>query len=122
VTEASETLNQATWNELRGSDPVEFRMLVESLLDLFRAEIPPLLQAIAETAGSGDAGAMAKAAHGVKGCAANLGAMRMAELSANLERIGRAGGCEGSRRLLKELQLEYHQVVQALEAQAASGA
>jgi len=115
--DAEACLDPARWEELRGSDPAEYQALVASLLELFQAEIPPLLQTIGTAAGASDARALSRAAHGVKGCAANLGATRLAELSARLEKSGRAGQCESATALLAELEQEYARVCDAMRAQ-----
>ncbi len=114
---ANSPLNQQTWDELRGSDPTEYEGLVQSLLELFEAEIPPLLKSIEEALPARDCETLARAAHGVKGCAANLGATHLAELSYTVEREARAGEIHDADTLLAELQAEFQRVCDAMQAE-----
>lgn len=119
VSGAAETaagpLGKASWRELCQIGSAEHQALVESLLKLFRAEVPPLLEAVRQAAAAGDAQRLSRAAHGVKGCAANLGANRLAALSATLEKSGRAGTTEGIAPLLNEIEQEFQRACRALE-------
>lgn len=117
---AERTLNPDTWNELRAGDPADFQALVESLIGLVQNEIPPLLRRITAAAGAHDWPTLAQAAHGVKGCAANLGAVRMAELSATLEKNARGASGTDAAELLAELELEFERVCAAMRAQLTS--
>ena len=116
---APSPLAQAAWRELCEIGSAEHRALVESLLKLFRAEVPPLLEAVRQAAAAGDTQRLGRAAHGVKGCAANLGANRLAALSATLEKSGRAGTTEGVAPLLAEIEQEFQRVCRALEEELA---
>lgn len=93
------------------------RSLLESLLELFRAEIPPLLETIRSAAAERNADQLCRAESGVKGCAVNLGAAQMATLSTALERKGRAGSLDDTGRLLEELEYEFERVCRAMEAE-----
>ncbi len=109
----------APWRELFAPNTPDYRAMVESLLDLFRAEIPPLLSAMRVAAAERDGDGLCRAAHGVKGCAKNLGAAQMVALSTRLEDHGRAGVLDESWRLLEELECEFKRVCQAMEGEAA---
>jgi CheY-like chemotaxis protein len=117
---AGQTLTRASWQELYEPDSAEYRSLLENLLELFRAEIPPLLEAIRSAAAERNADQLCRAAHGVKGCAINLGAVQMAALSTALERKGRAGSLDDTGRLLEELECEFKRVCRAMEAESSS--
>jgi signal transduction histidine kinase/DNA-binding response OmpR family regulator/HPt (histidine-containing phosphotransfer) domain-containing protein len=93
----------------------------KDLLDLFRADAPPLLQAMRDAADRGDARRLRESAHTLKGGAANLGARAMAAVCAELEKKGRAGNVDGAGPLLAELDRHFQDVCQALEAQTGVG-
>jgi signal transduction histidine kinase/DNA-binding response OmpR family regulator len=89
----------------------------KDLLDLFRADAPPLLLAMRDAAERGDSRKLRESAHTLKGGAANLGARALAAVCAELEKKGREGTVEGARPLLAELDRHYQEVCQALEGQ-----
>ncbi len=62
--------------------------LLAELIDLFLADSPESLQAIRAAVARGDAPALAKAAHRLKGSAQHLGAAALADCCARLERAG----------------------------------
>jgi signal transduction histidine kinase/DNA-binding response OmpR family regulator/HPt (histidine-containing phosphotransfer) domain-containing protein len=93
----------------------------KDLLDLFRADAPPLLQSMRDAAGRGDARKLRESAHTLKGGAANLGARAMAAVCAELEKQGREGNVEGAEPLLAQLDRHFQDVCQALEAQTGVG-
>lgn len=89
--------------------------LLSELLQLFRSDAEPLLQSLAQAVAEDDPEGQRRAAHGLKGAAANLGARQLAALCQELEQRGRAGTTEGARELLATVETEYPRVVQALE-------
>jgi len=97
-----------------GGVPDVFR----DLLQLFRADVPPLLAAMRAAVAAGNAEQLKQAAHSLKGAAANLGARRMSGLTAELEAIGRGGTVEGAEALSDRLDSQFRQVCDALEREA----
>ena len=91
--------------------------ILQDLLDLFEAETPPLIAKMRDAAAAGDADGLKRAAHGLKGSSSNLGARRLAALSAELERLGRDGTTEAAVPLLAQLEPEYERVRAALVAE-----
>jgi HPt (histidine-containing phosphotransfer) domain-containing protein len=88
--------------------------LVRKVVHAFLADTPARLAQMREAAGTGDAEALRKAAHGLKSSCANVGAERMAELCKELEAIGRSGDTDGARRLLNDAEVEFERVGVAL--------
>ena len=70
-----------------GGDP-EF--LVE-VVEAFLGDSPPRLEALRASLDRGEAEAVGRAAHSLKGSSGNFGAMRMQTLCADIERLARAG-------------------------------
>jgi HPt (histidine-containing phosphotransfer) domain-containing protein len=90
--------------------------VIGDLLGLFRADCRPLLAAIREAVGRGDAPGLRQAAHSLKGAASNLGASALADLCARLEAMGRAGSVAEADPLLPGVERQYDEVCAALEA------
>ena len=90
---------RATWNssavdELRAlQDPGESDLVAE-LLEMFRGNVAPLLVRLREHAAHGDLAEAHQIAHRIKGSALNLGAERLSQAAAELERA--AAGGEGA--------------------------
>jgi signal transduction histidine kinase/DNA-binding NarL/FixJ family response regulator/HPt (histidine-containing phosphotransfer) domain-containing protein len=115
------TLDADTWAALAGDDADAFQALVASLIELIHEEVPPLIAAMRSACADHQPDALARAAHGVKGCAANLGATQLADLSAQIEQVGRGGTCDASESLLADLEAEFTRVCNALHDKSASG-
>ncbi len=77
--------------------------LLREIIDLFLAETPPRLAAIAAAVGAGDTESLWRAAHALRSGAANLGATRVVRLCDMVEKRGRAGLLEGVVELAAEL-------------------
>jgi signal transduction histidine kinase/DNA-binding response OmpR family regulator/HPt (histidine-containing phosphotransfer) domain-containing protein len=96
-----------------GGVPDVFR----DLLELFRADAPPLLERMREAVADGAPPRLREAAHGLKGASANLGARRMSMLCAELETMGRDGSVEEAAGLLADVEQQFQWVCEALEAE-----
>lgn len=90
--------------------------LLGELIDLFLADAPQRLNALAAAVGREDWEGVSSWAHSLKGSCGSLGAMHMAGLCARLEAMGRAGA--GSRPdaegLQRELEAQFDLVREAL--------
>jgi len=91
--------------------------LLRELLGLFQSDLPPQLAAITAAVAAGDAGQLRAIAHSVKGAAANLGALQLTHLCAELEKLGRAGTVAGAHHLLLHLEPAFQAFRRALEAE-----
>ncbi|MFZ2648815.1 MAG: response regulator [Burkholderiaceae bacterium] len=90
--------------------------LVRELIDLFVADVPGQLDALAEAARADDAPRLASLAHRLLSATENIGARRMSSLCAEIERATRLGRLEGVAALVGELGREQVRVHAALLA------
>jgi HPt (histidine-containing phosphotransfer) domain-containing protein len=88
--------------------------LLGEVIDTFLRIAPKRLESLRETS---DPAALERAAHSFLGSCVNLGAVRMGELCAKLEHLGRAGSMEGAKALVAALEDDYRGVRLALEAE-----
>ena len=110
-------LDPATLVSLREMQAAAETDLLRELVDLFRSDAVPLLETLRAAAVEGDAEALKRSAHGLKGAAANLGAKQLAAICQELEHLGRSGITAGAEVLVAKVEAEYPQVIQALEAE-----
>jgi HPt (histidine-containing phosphotransfer) domain-containing protein len=78
--------------------------LLKEIADLFLTEYPGTLANLAEALNRGDAKAVERTAHSLKGSVANFGAGVAVETAAALEQSGRAGDLNRAPQLLYELE------------------
>jgi HPt (histidine-containing phosphotransfer) domain-containing protein len=69
-------------------------------------------------AAAGDAAALKRSAHSLKGAAANMGARRLSLSCAELEGMARREAWDGAATLLADVERQVQEVVEALEAEA----
>ncbi len=86
------------------------------LLEMFFAETKLQIAALTDAISSGSPDLAGRAAHSLKGAAANVGAVQMSELAGKLEVIVRSGGLEFATPLLKDLQALDEETRAAMEA------
>jgi PAS domain S-box-containing protein len=84
------------------------------LLDMYAEEAAETVDKIRKALARGDAENAGKAAHSLKGSSAYAGAQAVRELSAGLEKHGRAGEIEAMRPLMLKLELAFAQTIQAI--------
>jgi HPt (histidine-containing phosphotransfer) domain-containing protein len=87
------------------------------MIDLFLQDVPPRLASICEAVERGDAQALMRAAHAMKGSCGNLGVRRLGKICERLEHLGRGGTVEGASELLPLARLELAQASDVLRAQ-----
>ncbi len=95
--------------------------LFRELAEVFLGDAEARLEALREAAEVGDADAVERTAHTLKGSAGNMGARRMAETCARLQDAASAGDLSGVPGLLEQLRKDFGRVRPALEAEAAEG-
>jgi CheY-like chemotaxis protein len=95
------------------SEPGRPEPLLE-LIELFLKDAHPRLARMNSALAAKDLSALALAAHSLKGSASNLGARRLAELCATLEKHAKSSDLKESANLLLETQSEFHRVEAAL--------
>jgi len=96
------------------------RRLLREMLALFLTESPAMLQAVAGAVTAGDAPAVRRAAHALKGSVANFAAPRPVEAARALERMGTEGNLSGAPQALRELEDALQEFRHAAEQEAAS--
>jgi CheY-like chemotaxis protein/HPt (histidine-containing phosphotransfer) domain-containing protein len=84
-------LDPQTLKELRAMRDDGAPEIIADLLNAFKADCLPLLKSMSQAAKANDAATLRKAAHGLKGAAANLGGRAMADLCFNVEQQARNG-------------------------------
>ncbi len=91
--------------------------IVAELAELFLEDVPPRLKALRDAVEGGEAHSVQRVAHVLKGSCGNMGASRMATLSAQLQEVGASGDLAGAPQLLERLEEEFGRVRPALEAE-----
>jgi HPt (histidine-containing phosphotransfer) domain-containing protein len=90
------------------------------IVQAFRDDTPLRLGALRTASEQGDADALVRASHSVKGSSGNFGAMRLQGLCLEIERRGRAGEIVGLAPLIERAEVEYERLVLELEKLIAS--
>lgn len=90
--------------------------LLRELLTLFLRDTPERLEALRHALAAGDLESAGRAAHSLKGSAANLGAMDLHELASQTEQRARAADAAGVQLYLEGLDAEYRRVYAELSA------
>jgi HPt (histidine-containing phosphotransfer) domain-containing protein len=107
--------------ELRTLDPPDGPTTLSVLATIFLGDTPPRLTSLRRAVLESNTDTMEHVAHYLKGAAANIGATRMAELCAELEKLARSEGLTSAPQLLTRLDAEFAYAREALEAQLARG-
>ena len=84
---------------------------------LFLEHSPQKIAAILQAVENGDAKGLQTAAHSLKSSSAYVGAMRLSELSRELEIMGRSQVMDGAEEKAEKLNREYKQVMMELDAE-----
>ena len=91
--------------------------IVAEVGGLFIHHSPEKVEAIMKSAANGDARVLQMAAHSLKSSSAYVGAMRLSELSRELEMMGRSQVMDGAEEKAERLNREYKQVMMELDAE-----
>jgi len=108
-------LDRATLEGLRELGGSE---LIADLDEVFSSDTPPRLANLRVAVESGDAGAVERIAHTLKGGSANMGARRMAGICEELQKAGVSKDLAEALDLLDQLEAEFERVRWALAAEA----
>ncbi|GGN69365.1 hypothetical protein GCM10010112_34810 [Actinoplanes lobatus] len=92
------------------------RALVLRLLRSFTAKTPGAVDLLARLLEAGDPGPVSDPAHSLKGSAANIGAIRLADLCATVEDQARAGIVADPGRTVERLHAEADGALLAVQA------
>jgi len=101
---------------LRGLGPDDGRGLLPATVEAFRKDVPGRITALQAALDDGGGEALVRAAHALKGSAANIGAGRAAAICAELEGLGRAGNHGAGIDLVRRLEAELRRVDAELDA------
>jgi HPt (histidine-containing phosphotransfer) domain-containing protein len=88
--------------------------MVAEIGGIFLKHSPEKVDAIEKSAETGDAKGLQVAAHSLKSSSAYVGAMKLSNLSKELEQMGRSQEMEGSKEKAHLLREEYNRVQAAL--------
>ncbi len=112
------TLDTATLDRLRELGDED---ILKELVDVFVQDATFRLTALREAIANSDFAAVEQAVHTLKGSSANLGAIRLTALCAELQETVKSG--EGSRTpdLLEHLEIEFERTRRALEVETGKG-
>ena len=97
------SINKEMIEELKDLMEDDFPLLINTFLDDSNKRLVDLKLAIVEA----NANEVRELAHGFKGSSANLGAEKLAEISSELESMGRNDGLSEAESRFKELNNEY---------------
>lgn len=84
------------------------------LAKIFLTDANDRLTRLKDAISQGDSESVAAHAHALRGSVANLGAVKLAEHCAELERLGSSGSLEDAEKGLKRLESEYSRVQEFL--------
>jgi two-component system, sensor histidine kinase and response regulator len=90
------------------------RNMLSAVAEVFLADGPLLLEEVRKAVADGDARALERSAHALKGAVANFVAGGPVEAAKRLETRGRSGQVEGAQGVLGELELELAELRQTL--------
>jgi CheY-like chemotaxis protein len=88
--------------------------LLREVIDIYVSEAPKRIASIRDAISKRDPQLLAAAAHALRSSSGNVGASRVREICAELEKIGRSGEITGAPKLVEELVAEYERAVLAL--------
>ena len=109
------TLDSRVLQELRNLEGDDDPGFFLNLIDQFLTDLPRHVHALQSALKQQDADAFMKAAHGCKGCCRSIGAMSLAEMSYELEMIGREGRMEMAAMNLERWMIEQDRTRQAFQ-------
>jgi PAS domain S-box-containing protein len=111
---ASATEGSVCTQELLERIDGDYSFLAE-LLELFRGDYPVLLQSARDAVSHGDAAALQRAGHTLRGVMGNLAAPVALKIAAEIESMGKAGNIAHAGTKLTELEQELVHVLESLE-------
>jgi HPt (histidine-containing phosphotransfer) domain-containing protein len=93
------------------------RELLARVINLYLVESPKLIQKMKQAAGAGDAAQIARSAHSLKSCSANVGAKVLSQYCADIEASARRADTEEACKTLAKIETEHGGVHAALTAE-----
>jgi HPt (histidine-containing phosphotransfer) domain-containing protein len=117
--DGDESIDATVLAGLRGLQQPGTPDLLGRLIELFLDDAAPRLASLAQAVAQGDARALERQAHTLKGSSANIGARQLARLCEDLEMLGRSGELGRAPGVLTQLEAEFDRVRAALRAEMA---
>lgn len=115
-----QVLNPEAIEALRAVSPDDGGKFLTELIDIFLADTPPRLAEIDEGIAAGDAHAIVRAAHSIKGSAGNFGAERLARVAQEIEQAGKQTNVAFAKDCVPAIRAAYAATEAALKALRAS--
>lgn len=113
--EAPHLIDPVTIKSLRTLNSDNSDDFLREIVALFAADLPERIAELEAALPEGNAAKFGRAAHSIKGSAANLGAARLRSAAENLETRARASGLAGIEPLVGQLKAEAARAQAALE-------
>jgi len=112
-----EAIDRTVLASLRELQDVGDPDIIAEVGGLFVEHSPERINAILQAVEDKDARGLQVAAHSLKSSSAYVGAMRLSEMSKELEMMGRANVMEGAKEKAERLKAEYVRVRRELDAE-----
>ena len=110
-------IDVSIWDDVRSLADSSGPDVLDDLIDTYLAEMRHNIVTMHTAAAVGDATAFSRAAHKCKGGSLSMGALQLARLAENLERLGDGGYVDRVVPMLAALEAEYTRVGAALQQQ-----
>ena len=120
--EEKSPLDSSALDQIRTLEKEGASNLVEEVIQLYLRDAPTLKGAMVEAVAQGNADGLRKAAHTFKSISATIGALELAKLCKEAERMGKEGKLVNIEEVLAGVEGEYKRVVEALEKESQSKA
>jgi signal transduction histidine kinase/ligand-binding sensor domain-containing protein/CheY-like chemotaxis protein/HPt (histidine-containing phosphotransfer) domain-containing protein len=114
-------LDPSRLGDIRRLEAVTGRSLVRDLVNNFLAEAPRQVERMRKALDTGDLQGFTFVAHSLKGSSAQIGALRVATLSGELEDRARSAALDGAATMLTEVEREVGRVAPLLAEQRELG-
>src|SRR3989440_1352818 len=92
--------------------------LLARTINLYLVESPKLIQKLKQAAAANDAPELARSAHSLKSCSANVGARLLSRYCGDIEASARRADTEEARKIVAKVETEYGRVQSALSAES----
>jgi HPt (histidine-containing phosphotransfer) domain-containing protein len=96
--------------EKMGGDPE----LLREIMDFFVELVPQQIEDLAAAVQAGDVATVGLQAHGMKGGAGNVGAVRVAATARQLEMLAKEGTLTGAAELVQQLREDFREMTEVL--------
>jgi signal transduction histidine kinase/DNA-binding response OmpR family regulator len=117
TTRPERVLDANALGELRELGSAGGSDVVTRVVEAYLQSAPELVRALVDAERAGDTAALARAAHTLKSCSAQVGAVRLSIVAKELEALGRAGSREGVAERVAAARAELESVQEALAAE-----